>query len=250
MKTLLSFLSLLLCSSVLPAQNGASIEYKISSSRGANGTMKVNFSEFGSVSEFNMAAAQMPGAMSVKSLHKRSNPDVSYTINDKNKTYSENPYKENQAAEDTKKYTVKKLGEETVNGYKCVHAIVTEDSETHEVWNTKDIAAYASYMETFKSNKQISSQKREAALKAAGCDGLMVKAIHKGNEREGDVTIQLVNLEKKNFSQSDFEIPAGYTKQSSAANTISGIKSQEEIMKMSPEERQRYMEELKKAYGK
>lgn len=250
MKTTFSFLSLLLFSAVALAQSGASIEYKITSSKGANGTMKVNFSELGSLSEFNMAAPQMPNSILVKSLHKKSTPNVSYTINDNTKTYSETPYKDDYADEDTKTYLVKKLGEETVGGYKCIHAMITEGKETHEVWNTKEVAAYASYMETFKSNKQISTQKREAALKAAGCDGLMVKAIHKGSEPEGNMTIELVKLEKKTFSKSDFEIPAGYTKGGSPASTISGIKSQEEIMKMSPEERKKYIEELKKAYAK
>lgn len=249
MKTIFTFLSALLLSSVSLSQNGAYIEYKINSSKGANGSMKVNFSEFGSVSEFNMAAAQMPGGMSMKSLHKKSTPNVSYMINDKTKTYSETAYKESAANEDTKTYTVKKLGVETVGGYKCIHAVVTEDNETHEVWNTKDVAEYANYMETFKTNKKISSQKREDALKAAGCDGFLVKAIHKGNAQEGDVSMELVKLEKKSFSKSDFEIPSGYTK-GSTSNTVSGIKSQQELMNMSPEERQKYIEELKKAYGK
>ena len=66
--------------------------------------------------------------------------------------------------------------------------------------------------------------------------------------------MELVKFEKASYSSSDFEIPAGYTKTEAAANPYGGaamgIKSQEEIMKMTPEERANYIEEMKKKYGK
>ena len=119
-------------------------------------------------------------------------------MNDQNKTYSESNVSD-ASNQDNKTYSVKKLGEETVNGYKCVHALITEGTETHEVWNTKDIADFSKYSEAFKTNKRIGSQKREQALKDAGCDGLPVKTVHKGNAQEGDMTMELVKLEKKDF---------------------------------------------------
>ncbi|MGZ3899238.1 MAG: DUF4412 domain-containing protein [Bacteroidia bacterium] len=232
------------------AQNGAQMEYKITSTKGATGTVKVNYSEYGSISEMNMVIPQMPGGgMEMKSLIQKSNPDVIYSINDKDKTYSERKTKET-SSEDNKTYTVKKLGEEKVNGYKCVHAMVTEGNESHEVWNTKDIGDYEKYSEAFKANKKMSSQKREQALKDAGCDGIPVKTVHKGNEREGDMTMELVKFEKKSFNKSDFEIPAGYTKGSAPSTSPAGMKSQQEIMNMTPEERAKYVEEMKKKYGK
>jgi hypothetical protein len=251
MKRNIILFSALCLSTIITAQNGANIEYKITSSKGANGTVKINYSEFGSGSEFNMVIPQMPGGgITVKSLSSKSKPDVIYTINDKNKTYSE-VKKTESSADDTKTYTVKKIGEEKINGYKCIHALVTEGNETHEVWNTKDVAEFSKYAEGFSSNKKISSTKRDQALKDAGCDGLPVKQIHKGNEREGDMTMELVKIEKKSFSKSDFDIPAGYTKSETGAGAVTnGMKSQEEIMKMTPEERTKYIEEMKKKYGK
>jgi hypothetical protein len=236
--------------SILISQNGASVDYKITSSKGANGEVKVKFSEFGSISEFNMVIPQMPGGgMFIKSLTKKSTPGITYMINDKNKIYSQtNPT--DPSNQDTKTYVVKKLGEETINGYKCMHALVTEGTETHEVWNTKDIADYAKYSEAFRANKKIGSQKREDALRNAGCDGLPVKTLHKGNEREGDMTMELVKLEKKTFNKSEFEIPDGYT-MTAASNTMTGgdSKSPDELKKMTPEERAKYIEEMKKKYG-
>lgn len=232
------------------AQNGAHMEYKLTSTKGATGTIKVNYSEYGSVSEMNMVIPQMPGGgMDMKHLIQKANPDVIYSINDKDKTYSERKVKEN-SNDDNKTYTVKKLGEEKINGYKCVHAMVTEGNESHEVWNTKDIADYDKYSSAFQANKKMSSHKQEQALKDAGCDGIPVKSIHKGNEREGDMTMELVKFEKKSYSKADFEIPSGYTKGGAPAGSPAGVKSQQEIMNMTPEERAKYIEEMKKKYGK
>ncbi len=236
------------------AQKGAYIEFKINSSKGATGSMKINYSEFGYGSEFNMVIPQMPGGGIVnKSIANKENPDSIYLLNDKTKTYSTIKKNDSQN-EDTKTYTVKKVGEETVNGYKCVHALVTEGTETTDVWNTKDIKEYNDYKATYASNKRMGSLKREQALKDAGCDGFPVKTIHKGNEREGDMTMELVKIEKKSFLKSDFAIPADYTRSGSAAGGANmnpaGIKSQQEIMNMTPEERNKYIEELKAKYKK
>src|ERR1700751_2250741 len=105
------------------AQNGAYIEYKINTSKGAKGTVKLMFSEFGSASEFKMDIPQMPGGDKIyannhKSLSKKSNPEVVYKIDDKNKTYTE-AKKAATNSDDSKNYTVTKIGEETVNGHKC-----------------------------------------------------------------------------------------------------------------------------------
>ena len=248
MKTTLSlFLSFFIATFVY-SHSGALIEYKITTSAGYNGTIKISTSDYGSISEFNMVIPQMPGGgMMIKSLMQKNNPLI-YTINDKSKSYSEvSPT--DPSNNDTKTYTVKKLGEENVNGYKCIHALITEGAETSEVWNTKDIAEFNKYAEAYKTNKRIGSAKRDQAFKAAGCDGLPVKSIHKGNAREGDMTMELVKIEKKTFSKSDFDLPAGYTK-TSGAGAVSGMKSQQEIMNMSPEERAKYMDELKKQYGR
>jgi len=250
----ITFLSAALVAACMSfAQNGAYLEYKISSSKGFSGSMKASISEYGSLSEFNMAIPQMPGGgISNKSLVQSSNPEVIYTINDKSKTYSEIKRADNR--DENKTYTVKKLGDETVNGYKCAHALVTEGNESHEVWNTKDLAEYQKYAHSFGGNKNMGSRKMEQALKDAGCDGIPVKAVHKGNEREGDMNMELVKLEKHAFSKSGFDLPAGYTKSAGYGGMQGmqggGMKSQQELMSMTPEERAKYIEEMKKAHGK
>jgi hypothetical protein len=254
MKKNIAVLILALFAGTMIAQNGAYVEFKMTSSKGANGTMKGNYSDFGSTSEISMVIPQMPGGgFSSKAMTQKSNPDVIYVVNDKDKTYSERKRSDMNARDDAREYEVKKLGEETVNGYKCVHALVTEGKESHEVWNSKSIPDYEKYAESMKSNERMGNAKREKALRDAGCDGFPVKFVHKGNEREGDMTVELVKIEKKNFSKSDFEVPAGYAKSESPAmqgNPNMGMKSQQELMNMTPQERAKYVEEMKKKYGK
>ncbi len=247
------------------SQNGACLDYRITSSKGINGTIKLSYSEFGSIMEFNMMLPQMPDrGIITKNLSQKNEPEVMYTINDRSKTYTETT-KKASAKEDTKTYVVKKIGEEQVNGYKCIHALVTEGTETTEVWNTKDVAEYSKYAEGFYPNKKMGAQKRDEALKAAGCDGLPVKTIHKGNDKEGEMTLELVKIEKKTYNKLDFEIPEGYTKDEPGASKNgeekmgmaedqktggAQMKTQEEIKNMTPAERNKYIEEMKKKYGK
>ncbi len=235
------------------AQNGSYFEYKITSAKGMNGTSATKYSEYGTMSTMNMSSPKMPnGGMTMTTLIKKDSPDMFYMLNDKAKTYSEMKKGANGNHDDNATYTVKKVGNESINGYKCVHATITNDKGSSEdVWNTKDIPDYGKYDEALSHNKQMSSSKRQQALKDAGCEGFPVKMTKKGNDDE-DTSMELQKMEKRSYSKSDFEIPAGYTKSAGmgAPGGIPGVKTQEEIMKMTPEERAKYIEELKKQYGK
>lgn len=238
------------------AQSGAYFEYKVTSAKGMSGTSEMKHSEYGSISTVNMSSPKMPGGgMSMTTLAKKDNPDVFYILNDKAKTYSEMKRSASTGGthEDNTNYTVKKVGNETINSYKCVHAIVTSDKGTTEdIWTTKDIPDYGKYSEALSNNKQMSSSKHQKALKDAGCEGFPVKMVRKGKDGE-DMTMELLKMEKKSYSKSDFEIPSGYTKSGGAGVSptgLPGVKSQDEIMKMTPDERAKYIEEMKKQYGK
>ncbi len=251
-KIILSSFALLI-SAFLIAQSGTQIEFKMTSTKGPTGKFIMEHSEYGSKVNMNMVVPQMPGGgMQMTSLVKKDSPDVTYTLNEKNKTYTERKKGETKESNDNSTYTVKKIGEEKINGYKCIHAIVSQGNETYDVWNTKDFPDYAKYAEAMNTNEKMCSNKRQQALKDAGCDGFPVKTVHKGNEREGEMTMELVKMEKKSFSKSDFEIPAGYTKSENSGSSTApaGMKTQQEIMAMSPEERAKYIEEMKKKYGK
>ncbi|MBS1651695.1 MAG: DUF4412 domain-containing protein [Bacteroidetes bacterium] len=252
MKKTINTLVLCLGVYILSSQNGIFIEYALKSSKGPKGSIKVNYSEFGHISEFTMDIPQIPGGITNKVLYIKSVPEAVYVINEKSKTYSEQK-KSSTTNESEKKYTVTKLGNEKVNGYNCVHAIVSSDRENYEVWNTKEIKEFAQYSEAMASNNRINTPTREKALKDAGCEGFMVKSIKKGNENEGSLEINLIKIEKKSFTASDFELPKGYTKSEQGVNYANPniqTKTNSEIMNMTPEERAKYVEELKNKYKK
>ena len=214
-KNILAFIAI--CFAIAAqAQNGGYIEYKISSSKGGVCTDKLMFSEFGSASEFNTVVPQTPGGYIFhQRFLEKSNPHIFYEIDDKSRTYIAYYNERKRGTPVTKawkNYTVTKIGDETINGYRCVHAIINYGTVSFEVWNTKDIPDYNKYTEEVKKNGSFGIPKRKQTLKARGCDGLPVKVFYKRDEMQGEMTIELVKVEKRNFTKSDFEIPAWYVK--------------------------------------
>jgi len=240
----------LLIAAVTPcmAQSGY-IEMKMTSDKaGTEGAFKVYYSATGSRVEMDMKMGQMPTAMHMVTITKKSNPNIIINLNETAKTFSEMDVSKN-TYKDTSTYTVKKVGDETMNGYKCVHVIVTSNKgENEDLWSSKDVVDYEKYHEANKNNPRSgSSENKLKALKAAGADGFPVKMIT--HRRDGAVTIELVKAEKKDVAASMFEVPADYKKQESPATGM-GIKSAAEIQKMTPEERKKYIDDLKSKYGK
>jgi hypothetical protein len=226
------------------AQNGALIKMKLSSDKtNISGNMLVYHSAVGSRSEMTMQMAQLPTGMSFVSMMKYSEPDKVILLNEKNKTYSESRIGD---VTDNNEYTVTILGTESVKGYACTHALVTDKTGmSTEVWNTKDIADYSAYKKIYNSNPQAGSYKRDKALEDAGVDGFPVKT--KMKTREGEMTMELESIEKKELAANLFEIPSDYTKTDNPAGAI--LPSATDIQKMSPEQRTKLKENMKKQYG-
>jgi hypothetical protein len=186
---------------------------------GGGGTMNVAVGKAGFRSEMNM---QM-GAMEMKMvmLQKKDTPDTLYQINDAGKSYTETDLaKMREMAgqqQDSGKYTVEKLGQENILGYKTQHVLVKENNAgtgkgmTTELWTAKELLDY----ETF-SKMQVRQGRKGGvalakALKDVGADGLPLKSIVT-TEDGGKVTMEVVKVDKKSLPASAFEIPAGYTK--------------------------------------
>ena len=145
-----------------------------------------------------------------------------YHIDDANKTYTEiDLAKMREMAgqqPDTGKYTVEKLGQETILGYKTQHVLVKEQNPgngkgmTTEMWTAKDLLDYATFSKMqARPGKRGGEEALAKALKDAGADGLPLKSI--STTADGTkVTMEVVKVDKKSLPASTFEIPAGYTK--------------------------------------
>jgi hypothetical protein len=184
------------------------------------GTMNVSVAKAGFRSEMDMQMGPM--AMKMVMLQKNDSPNTLYRINDANKTYTEidmAKMKERAGQQQpNRKYTVEKLGEETILGYKTQHVLVKEQGSgdgtgmTLEVWTAKDLLDYETFSKMqVRRGKGASEEAMIKALKDADADGLPLKSL--ATTPEGmKVTMEVVKVDKKSLPASTFEIPAGYAK--------------------------------------
>ena len=187
---------------------------------GGGGTMNVAVAKAGTRSEMNM---QMGGdGMKMVMLQKTDTPNMLYRINDANKTYTEMDLAKMRAMAgqqpDTTKYTVEKLGQETILGYKTQHVLVKEqhagagNGMTTEMWTAKDLLDYATFSKLQVRRAQGAGEEAMIkALKDADADGMPLKSITTTGDGS-KVTMEVVKVDKKSLPASTFEIPAGYTK--------------------------------------
>ena len=94
-------------------------------------------------------------------------------------------------------------------------------------------------------NKYLGGAKFFNALKDKGVEGFVVRMLVKGN-RGDQIQMDLVKAEKRNIDESLFSL-SGYTKTAGYAPGSGGM-DREQIQKMTPEERQKYIEEMKGKY--
>lgn len=230
--------------------------------QGAGGTMKIAVSKAGSRCEMNMERGAM--SMTLVMLQKEDTPNLRYQINDADKTYTEiDVAKAGEIADQqqqTKEYTVEKLGQEDILGYKTQHVLVKEKNPksgsglTAELWTAKDLLSYDTFSKMqVRQNRGPDRAAMAKALKDAGADGLPLKStILTGGGTQ--VTMEVVSVQKKALPASTFQIPAGYTRSvaSPIPGGVSGAQSdeakqrmQEALKNVSPEQRAKIEQMMK-----
>jgi hypothetical protein len=222
---------------------------------GGGGTMNVAVAKAGARCEMNMQMGAMGMKMVV--LQKTDTPNVLYHIDDANKTYSEidlSKMREMAGQESERgKYTVEKLGQENILGYKTQHVIVKENKpggkgSTTEMWTAKELLDYATFSKLQPAQgKGGGTEALAKALKDAGADGLPLKSI--STTADGTkVTMEVVKADKKSLPASTFEIPAGYTKSEGGMMGMMGGMSgpQADEARKSMEEAKKRMDEAMK----
>ncbi len=229
------------------SQNGVMFEYKITSTKGITGNVVANVSPIGSRVEIQIKIPQMPSAgISSTSIVKSSKPTTVYILNDKNKTYSTTETQATKTSNNENR-TVKIIGKEKIGKYNCTHAIVTKGNESSDFWTTTEITDFEKYNKSNVGNKYMGSGDDYAALAKSGAAGFIVKTITKEN-RGGDITMELVKLEKIELSAKLFEIPADYKASTSAITPGAPAMDATQLQNMTPEQRAKYIEDLKKQY--
>jgi hypothetical protein len=223
------------------------IESKVTVSGGEGGGSSRTFiSRLGTRQE--MVIGPNGQAMTMVTVMLKEKPGVAYMVNDDQKTYAEIDFASMRqaAAKSTETYQARRLGEEKVAGFSCVHGQVEGSKGDHwEVWTTKEISGGESYWASQSSRRE----ERDTAglyraMKEAGLDGWPVKVvIQSKGSRDGAVTWEATKIERKSLPGSLFSL-AGYTK-SEGAGPMAAMRQ----MKLSPEQ-QKGMEEAMEAMKK
>ena len=235
---------------------GIYVEYKISSSSGKetmSGNSKTWHQDGNSRSEMDMNIPGLPaGAMNTVTITRQDKPYMITKLNTGNKTYTEISFEEYEPQEkkSTEPYEVTVVGKETINGYSCTHVIAkfkNSGKMRNEWWTSKDVVGFPGF-KGMKGTKYFDDDSFFAKMAEKGADGFPVRMKMSEAGMAGGMQMDLVKAEKKTNPASLFEIPAGYTKAASV-DMNSMPHSMEDMKNMTPEQRQKMMEDLMKMYG-
>jgi hypothetical protein len=241
---------LLIATNRVSAQTGITFDYAISTSDGNTGSVKGYYLEGNFRSEMSMSLPQMPnGGFSRVSIYQKDKPGMVTLLDDKMKTYSERETHEKPTTPGDDSTTVKIIGQEKMAGYMCIHSVVTEHGHVSEFWTTKDIPEYEKYVAMHKGSRYMGRGNTEAALKKAGADGFLVKTFSKDG-RGIETSVELKKFEKTNLDADKFKVPEGYAKTDAPAGGGNGNRIDYSKLKdMTPEERQKFIDNMKKQNG-
>lgn len=137
-------------------------------------------------------------------------PKYSMSLNTQLKTYTLNVIDSAALRAMTGGYQVTKVGTETVQGYSCVHARLTQ-TMTHtqvitlDIWTSKDVPGYGRFQSM--SGSYVTPGMM-VELEQAGCGGFFVKMTMRSKDVAMDMVLE--TAEKKTFSGDVFAVPAGY----------------------------------------
>lgn len=226
----------------------------------ANGTARLWVSKAGARMEMDLTAAvpagtgqpAAPRAVKMVTIHRQSEPDLTYLINAEQKTYAvldtRQAGKMPAGAESDETYSVKKLGGGKVAGLACERALVTSSGGKEiELCSDARLLGGSALLQTLERR---SRGHMAQALREAGIAGFPLRWIQKA--KEGTTTWEVVRAHREPVPPSTFEIPAGYQKKdlvSTMATPEQQRKMDEAMKKMTPEQRQKMEEMMKRFQG-
>ena len=158
----------------------------------------------------------MPGMASGKLtvVGRASQPTYSILLDPDNKGYSLCVIDTGLVNSRQATYKVTKVGDETVDGYACVHVKMTttsgsglfKSSSTEDLWTSTSVPGYSLYHNL---SDQTVNYGMIQALEKAGAAGMMVKMTASG--KDYSMSYDLTDAKSGSYPSSLFMIPAGYT---------------------------------------
>ena len=191
----------------------------------------------------------IPNPRNMVLLSLKSQPGKIFLLNEMAKTYSEGPASRNfdNKGED-EKYEITIVGKETVNGYNCTHlkSIRKDAGQTvaMEWWVSQDVKGYKELFDV--RTRQFSTEGLYKSMKEKNVEGFPVKIrVLSGNKNQ--MEMELVKVEQLDIPESMFSLE-GLTK-AELNPLMQGGMDMEKLKNMSPEDRQKFFQEMKKLRG-
>lgn len=245
----MKFLSTLLLAFLLlgsPAFAGSYLEYKMTLGKQKSGVVKTWYQAGNSRSEVEIPGVPV-GLGSMVALTLKDKPNKIFVLNQTNATYMEmadsDPQKEKKNLSDIE---VTVIGQEKVNGFNSTHITLKhkDKKELEHFWLSKEIKGYKELQQI--KGKYMAEDEVIRAYEAKGIQGFPVKM--RMQTEEGEMTMDLVKSEELDIPGSKFSLD-GYTKAPDLPIGPGGM-DMEKLKNMTPEERQKMVEEMMKMYGK
>ncbi len=228
------------------AREGMYLEFKMTGGK-ISGTSKSYSCNGNTRSETSFINPMMKTPMTSVSLMLKDAPDIIYTLNEEDKTYTERQTGKNDIRKGEEgEYEVTIVGKEQINNYSCIHVKVRSGASQRErdIWVSKDVAGWANYISI--RNAYLAGSRLYDALKAKGAEGCIIRLTTEGTNG-GMMQMDLVKAEKKDIDESIFSL-SGYTKTATSQRPAYDGVDAGQIQKMTPEERQKYIQEMKEKY--
>lgn len=227
------------------AQSGLRYEYKITG-KSPQGTVTGNM-DFMLLSgntrmEMRMNVPGVP-VINMVMLTLQQKVGFSYELMDASKSYIEH----NVVSAPSVYEVVQVAGAEKAGIFNATKVKIKIDGEEQWMWISKDVVGYSTF--TSMRNKEWDMDALFKALKAKGVEGFPVKM---QQTTEGfTTTMEMVKAEQKPLDTKLFIIPADYKKQAALSPGIQGMPQIDpaKLMQMSEEEREKFLQEIKKQQG-
>jgi hypothetical protein len=181
------------------------------------------------------------GPVRMSSLVRADQPNVTYIINEKSKTYHKLDASKDPSDGDWSKWKVTKLGKETVAGRSTEHVQLQKDdrSDAMEVWVDTQLVSAS---ELAKSFSRGSGNGWWKALEKAGLAGVPLKFVSHGKEGKEQAVWEATKVTAKSVPSSTFDVPAGYTEGQGSFGGMGGGA----MNKLTPEQQKQLQEMMEK----
>lgn len=209
-------------------------EYRITGSSDVKGTATAIVGDGGARFELDVASPQAAQAgiprVKLTTLVRAGDKDHVYVLHDAEHTYSVI----DAGRGDTDRWKITRLGATTIAGYPCERVrLESEGGQPDEVCVSTTLGRVPAWATSDRSDQGVPT-----ALARAGLDGLPLRWAHAGDQ--SGAVLEVVKVTPGAEPSSAFEIPAGYQRQDSAmASPEMRARLQEEMKKLSPEQRKR-----------